>query len=169
MFKQDVENQTTHQWRFCRQASQIRTVKCVKEVKNIKRRLRLWLNIVYLSQYQCQNWGALVFSDVGKQRGGGETFLFCCDVMWCQHRRYIFRFPLMVQYNFTLTWLPIVQSNSSTNLIVLIVPPNNPRTTSNWLSKHHLYLNLHWGYPCSLNNTTLSNIHRHIFRIADNV
>ena len=66
--------------------------------------------------------------------------------MWCQHRRYIFRFPLMVQYNFTLTWLPIVQSNSSTNLIVLIVPPNNPRTTSNWLSKHHLYLNLHWGY-----------------------
>ena len=102
-----------------------------------------------------------MFSNAGRQSGGGETFLFCWDVMWCQHRRYIFRFPLMVQYNFTLTWLPIVQSNSSTNLIVLIVPPNNPRTTSNWLSKHHLYLNLHWGYPCSLNNTTLSNIYRY--------
>ena len=120
------------------------------------------------SQYRGKNWGTLVFSDAGRQRGGGETFLFCCDVMWCQHRRYIFRFPLMVQYNFTLTWLPIVQSNSSTNLIVLIVPPNNPRTTSNWLSKHHLYLNLHWGYPCSLNNTTLSNIY-HISTCAYNI
>ena len=55
-------------------------------------------------------------------------------------RSLYFKFlSLIVQYNFTLTWLPIVQSNGSTNLIVLIVPPNNPQLLIDSLNTTYLF------------------------------
>ena len=67
-----------------------------------------------------------------------EWFYFLSD----SGRSLYFRFLsliLIVQYNFTLTWLPIVQSNGSTNLIVLIVLPNNPQLLIDSLNTTYLF------------------------------